>query len=203
MTKETYKDASNKHNIRELMMAITKPYRPTGKIVGLAGPDITDYIEWCKSYGYTDIDVYEMNFQVMLHQLQTFGATYPINLHYSDISQAPYKPGVFYDLDFCASVRYLGEAISKFRKNFMMTFSTRIGVTETISKFMTYRGDDMYTYSTHEDEAYTYNIIDGMTGSYFMVRYRDTSAMCTICDIPDHLSMNLYERAVKLNKQQN
>jgi hypothetical protein len=201
MTKSTYKDASNKHRVRELMMAITKVYRPKGKIVGLAGPDVEDYIKWCNSHDYTDIDVYEMNFQVMIHQIKTFGYVQPINIHYSDISKAPYKSGVFYDLDFCASVKCLEEAIYKFRRHFMMTFSTRIGIHETIDKFMKYRDEDMYTFSNHDEGRFIYTLINGKQ-SYFMVRYHDTSAMCTICDIPDHASYHLYQRAINLQKQQ-
>jgi len=192
MTKSSYKEAFRKHKLREFVMNVTQPYRPKSKIVGLAGPDINEYIKWCNSYGYTNIEVYEMNRQVMLHQLNTLGGILPINLVNADILKAPYEPNTFYDLDFCGSVRHLQDHISKFDSHFMMTFSTRIGVSETIATFMNARDEDMYCYETKRTENYTWRLIYGRR-SYLMLQYFDTSAMCTFCDIPSHTALNISE----------
>ncbi len=48
-----------------------------------------------------------------------------------------------FDLDYCVSVRYMKEHLKKFKDNFIMTFSTRIGIKETISKFFKFRHENI------------------------------------------------------------
>jgi hypothetical protein len=204
MTKSSYKEAFRKHTVRDALMSITQPYRPTDKLVGLAGPDIQEYIKWCNKYGYSNIEVYETNFNVMFHQLKTFGTIAPIGFHYTDILQAPYEENTFYDLDFCGSVRYLDQHINKFKSNFMMTFSTRLGLSQTVDGFMDARGEKDFVYLTHRGNKFTYNLIDSYYGdSYLMVRYKDTSPMCIISDVPEEKSHMLHKQLINLNKQQN
>jgi hypothetical protein len=55
MTKHTYINASNKHAVRNFLFS----YFRFNSVVGLAGPDINNYLKWCESKGYNDIEVWE------------------------------------------------------------------------------------------------------------------------------------------------
>ena len=57
--KTTYKDSTIKKQVREFLFSFFID-RQLDKIVGLGGPDITDYIKFCESKGYVDFEIFEI-----------------------------------------------------------------------------------------------------------------------------------------------
>jgi hypothetical protein len=100
-----------------------------------------------------------------------------------DILKAnPNKENVLFDLDFCASVRFLTEHIAKFKNNFIMTFSTRIGVQQTVDTFFKARKEKVL-HSVDELLPMPHTIYTTKKGNYLFIKYYDTSAMCCFAKI--------------------
>ena len=101
-----------------------------------------------------------------------------------DILKAnPEKENVLFDLDFCASVRFLKEHIAKFKSNFIMTFSTRIGLKETIDTFFKARREKVLD-SVDYQSPMPHTIYKTKQGNkYLFIKYWDTSAMCCFAKI--------------------
>jgi hypothetical protein len=179
MTKLTYVNAQNKKAVRDFLIQ----YFNFNTVVGLAGPDINDYIKWCKSKGFDTFEVYENNTSVLLNQIKSVRAASKLSIKFGDITQADAsRQNVLFDLDFCASVRYLKEPIMKFKQNFIMTFSTRIGVQETIDTFFRVRKESVVA-TKDVDGPVKHTIFETDNGTYLFIRYFDTSAMCCFAKI--------------------
>ena len=180
--KSTYKDAYNKKKVREFLFSYFLD-RQLDKIVGLAGPDINDYVRFCKSRGFNEFEIFENNFPTLIHQMQNIRTRSKIAIKYTDILNADASRGnVLFDLDFCVTARYMKEHIKKFKDNFIMTFSRRIKDVETIRTFFKCRGENIITeqefMSPIKHKLFTTN-----GGEYIYVNYRDTSNMCCIAKI--------------------
>ena len=179
-TKSTYKDAYNKKAVREFLLDRFQ----VQNIVGLAGPDIDDYVTWCKNKGFKSFEIYENDSNVLLHQLTKLEPNSNVEIVFGDIVQAKENnPDTLYDLDFCASVKYLEEHIRKFRRNFIMTFSTRIGVQKTIDMFFKYREEFVYRSVDISGPGLQNKIYHTNRGEYLFMTYFDTSAMCCFAKI--------------------
>lgn len=176
--KKTYLDATNKHVVLDFLLEKYK----FENIVGLAGPDINEYLEKRISHGYKNFQIFENDATTAVTQLLTLKKT-PINLVYGDILEADAdKPNTLYDLDFCASVRYLTDHIAKFKNNFIMTFSTRVGVQETIDTFFEARNETIVRTKEFADPI-EHTIFTTKQGKYLFTKYFDTSAMCCFAKI--------------------
>jgi len=178
MTKETYLNAANKHAVREFLFS----YFKFNNIVGLAGPNINEYIKWCKSKGYKDIEIWENTPEVAIHQLMSI--KYPVRMKFGNILEAePNRIKTLYDLDYCVTARYMKEHIIKFKDNFIMTFSRRIKDAETISTFFEARKEKVIkSIELHKPFHHTHYHTDN--GSrYIFVNYHDTSNMCCVAKI--------------------
>jgi hypothetical protein len=178
MTKETYLDAANKHAVREFLFS----YFKFNNIVGLAGPNINEYIKWCKSKGYKDIEIWENTPTVAMHQLMKI--KHPVRMRFGNILDAePNRVKTLYDLDYCATVYTLEKHITKFKDNFIMTLSTRAGIEFTINEFFKARKEKIISsinkFSPINHTIFTTN----NNGKYIFTPYRDTSAMCCIAKI--------------------
>ena len=177
--KKTYLNSSNKHVVREFLIQRFQ----FESVVGLAGPDINEYLAYLESKGCKEFEIYENNSRVALQQLSKIRSTSKIALICSDILKAnPDKQNVLFDLDFCASVRFLKEHIAKFKNNFIMTFSTRIGVQETIDTFFKARKEKVLDSVDHSSPM-PYTIYKTKQGNYLFIKYFDTSAMCCFAKI--------------------
>ena len=75
------------------------------------------------------------------------------------------------------------EHIKKFRDNFIMTFSTRIGVKETINKFFKFRGEKIISDHEFHGPGLQNRMFKTNLGKYLFITYADTSAMCCIAKI--------------------
>jgi len=177
--KKTYIASSNKHAVREFLIQRFQ----FESIVGLAGPDINEYLTYLESKGCKEFEIYENNSSVALAQLSRIKSKSKIALICGDILKAnPNKQNVLFDLDFCASVRFLTEHIAKFKNNFIMTFSTRIGVQETIDTFFKARKERVIS-SVDESSPMPHTIYTTNNGNYLFIKYYDTSAMCCFAKI--------------------
>ena len=178
--KKTYINSANKHAVREFLIQKFQ----FEQVVGLAGPDINEYLAYLESKGCKQFEIYENNSQVALQQLSKIRSKSKIALICGDILQAnPDKQNVLFDLDFCASVRFLQEHIAKFKSNFIMTFSTRIGLKETISTFFKARKEKVLD-SVDYQSPMPHTIYTTKQGNkYLFIRYWDTSAMCCFAKI--------------------
>ena len=177
MTKSTYLNAEKKHKIRDFLFS----YFQFNNIVGLAGPDINNYIKWCKAKGYDTFEVWEMESAVLMKQLSE--VKYPISYKFGNILNANVANNTLFDLDYCVSVRYMKEHIKKFTDNFIMTFSTRIGVKETIKKFFKFRGEKIISQYEFDGPGLQNIVFNTKLGKYLFITYCDTSAMCCIAKI--------------------
>jgi len=151
-------------------------------IVGLAGPNIRDYIEFCKSKGYTEFEIYEKDGLTAIHQLVHLEEG-GIQLNLKDIIHAvPDKPNTLYDLDFCATVRHLKEHIVKFKERFIMTFAQRVSKEETISTFFDEREEKILEERTNKHPLKHTEFITNK-GRYIYVSYKDTTPMCCFAKV--------------------
>lgn len=177
--KKTYVNSSNKHAVREFLIQRFQ----FESVVGLAGPDINEYLGYLEAKGCTQFEIYETNSSVALQQLSKIRSTSKIALICGDILKANAdKEHVLFDLDFCASVRFLTEHIAKFKKNFIMTFSTRIGVQQTIDTFFKARKEKVLNSVDHVSPM-PHTIYTTKKGNYLFIKYFDTSAMCCFAKI--------------------
>lgn len=177
--KKTYNDSYNKKAVREFIIQRFQ----FQSIVGLAGPDINDYLQHLESKGCKEFEIYENNSMVALQQLAKVRTKSKLAIVCGDILSAnPNKPNTLFDLDFCGSVRFLQEHIAKFKDNFIMTFSTRIGLKETIDTFFSARKETILR-EENINSPLPHTIFTTENGNYLFIKYFDTSAMCCFAKI--------------------
>lgn len=177
MKKETYMHATKKKQVRDFLFS----YFKFTKVVGLAGPDYNEYVKFCELKGAKDIEVWENDIDTIVHQLKS--AKTPIKIKYGDILEAEAdKRDVLYDLDFCCTPKYMREHIRKFNRNFIMTFSRRLGTDYTIKKFFRDRKEKILR-SIVKSGPIPHTIFITNLGRYIYTPYWDTSAMCCIAKI--------------------
>ena len=173
-------DRKRKKEVRDFLFSLFT-HLQLNRIVGLAGPHIEDYIEFCKSKGYTEFEIYEMDKLTAIHQLIHLNNS--VQLKLKNILEAnPEQPGTLYDLDYCVTGRHMGDHMMKFKHNFIMTFSGRVSLKETMDRFFTVRQEkviDMVVkkYPLAHTEYFTNK------GKYVQLTYRDTSPMFCIAKI--------------------
>lgn len=173
-------DRKRKKEVRDFLFSFFTDMQ-LNRIVGLAGPQIQDYIEFCKSKGYTEFEIYEKDNLTAIHQLASLKES--VSLKLKDILEAnPDDPKTLYDLDYCVTVRHMKEHIAKFKNNFIMTFSRRVSLAETITTFFGARDERIITSSTKKDPI-DHEIFVTDKGRYVYVPYRDTSQMCCIAKV--------------------
>lgn len=173
-------ERKNKKAVRNFLFSFFQN-KKLNRIVGLAGPLIKEYTHFCMSKGYNEFEIYEKDPSTAINQLANIDTK--IELKLKDILEAnPEQTNALYDLDFCGTVRYLKEHISKFKNNFIMTFSVRVSLQETIETFFTVRDEEVirvYVKNTpmKHTEYHTNK------GKYIHIVYRDTSTMCCFAKI--------------------
>jgi hypothetical protein len=180
MLKHTYTDATKKKVAREFLMEYFK-FR---NIVGLAGPDINEYIDWCKAKGYDTFQIYEVDNTTMINQLAKLSKNVSMNYVLGDVIQADVKDDTLYDLDFCRSIVNHEDHVAKFKKNFIMTFSLRTkgGIIGTIKRFFELRKENILNMMDISGPLKQKKITTEQ-GDYIFISYKDTSPMCCIAKI--------------------
>lgn len=174
--KLSYINATNKRTIREELL---KRHTYT-KLIGLAGPNLHQYMSQCKRAGIKHVTVYEKNSHVMIKQLP-YIIKHSIPYRFMDILHAALQKDTLYDLDFCCSIKSVEQHIKKFKRNFMLTVSERGGAKWwSIPYFLEYRKE-----TEKERIQITKNqlIIKSDKGQYLCTFYQDSSRMLTITSL--------------------
>ena len=149
-------------------------------IVGLAGPCIVEYIEWCKGLNFKNILVYENNNDVFLHQFSNIIGGF--KLSFGDINEETFdKENTVYDLDFCCTIKKIRDYIPKYNKNYCLTLSTRaVGADKTLKEFL-YIKEEEVVRSRVEILPVKYTTLETAKGNiYVFGTYWDSSPMCYI-----------------------
>lgn len=181
--KLTYKDSVKKKQVREFLFSLFTNQQ-LNKIVGLAGPDINDYINFCKSRGYDEFEIYENHLPTAIDQIKFIRTKAKVSLSYGNILNADAnRKDVLYDLDYCVTARYMKSHIRKFSSNFIMTFARRIDDKETFTAFLNGRKESLKSVLTLFSPI-KHSILTTEEGNdYYYVEYRDTSNMCCFAKI--------------------
>jgi len=177
--KETYLGAAQKIAVRNFLFSQFN----FNNIVGLAGPDINEYLAKCKENGFKNIIVYERDIETAIKQMQIVD-NHDFQYRIGDILHAnPNLEDTLYDLDYCVTARYMKEHIAKFTKNFIMTFSRRITDIESMATFFKTRGEKIVKEIVKQSPVLhtVYKTHNG--GIYIYTPYHDTSNMFCIAKI--------------------
>ena len=173
-------DRKRKREVRDFLFSLFMDME-LDKIVGLAGPNIQDYIDFCKSKGFTEFEIYEKDGLVAMHQLIHLKDKVQLNL--KDILNADSNESkTLYDLDYCGTVRHLKEHIAKFKERFIMTFSCRVSLKETIDTFFGVRNETIIETHPKENPVKHIEYITD-AGRYILAVYRDTTPMCCFAKV--------------------
>jgi hypothetical protein len=179
MLKYTYLNATQKQKVRDFLLAKFK----FEHVVGLAGPDINQYIDRLAAEGCKQFEIYENDSHTLMSQV--YNLKTPVHMVYGDILDADAdRDDTLYDLDFCKTVVNLKPHIRKFNKNFMMTFSMRVkgGADTIISTFFECRNEIVF-FTRQFDLPIKHTEYNTNKGKYLFTSYRDTSPMCCIAKI--------------------
>jgi len=155
------------------------------KVVGLGGPNITQYLQFLKSYGIKHADIYENDRFHILLQISSFKPVISSKVHFEDITNAQVKQEkTLYDMDFCCSVVTVTESIKKFKDNSIFTFSIRpMGIESTINEFfksMRNNAKPKITYNYKVNKQFKIHKIMWNSNRYFCYIYKDTVPMMTL-----------------------
>lgn len=173
-------DRRRKKEVRDFLFSLFEGFE-LNRIVGLAGPRIGDYIEFCKSKGYTEFEIYEKDGITALHQLVHLNDS--VQLKLKNILEAnPDQPGTLYDLDYCVTGRHMKDHMAKFKNNFIMTFSGRVSLKETMDTFFDVRQEKVVD-MVENKRPMRHNTYFTNKGVYVQLCYRDTSPMFCIAKI--------------------
>jgi hypothetical protein len=180
MTKSSYKEAKNKKAAREFVFS----HYQQPKIIGLAGPDINEYVSWCKSNKFEIDEIWEKDPRVMMKQLTDIKLDSITKYRFGDINNTmPDRTDTVYDLDYCGCVETLYNSVIKFKKNIVMTFSLRgVGAEKTISSFFSKRNEKIEA-RVNKSKPVNHISIKTNHGKYIVVPYFDTTPMLTIAHI--------------------
>lgn len=103
-TKKSYKKGfEHKRRVRDYIFPIVKG--ETKHIIGLAGPSIKQYHDWCKGVGFKKITSYEYLHRVYVSQMvlrNYYGID--MGIHKGSINIAPLVDDAVYDIDLCDSL---------------------------------------------------------------------------------------------------
>jgi len=181
--KLSYREASNKKKTREFLFSLFAQQQ-LNKIVGLAGPDVDDYIKFCKSKGYSEFEIYENHIPTIFEQIRFLRTKGKISLTYGNILDADAdRENVLFDLDYCVTARFMRSHLKKFNKNFIMTFARRITNKETFDSFFNAKKETLKSVLTLFTPL-KHSILTTEEGNvYYYVEYNDTSNMCCFAKV--------------------
>ena len=179
-TKATYKDATRKKAVRKFLFSFFNEKN----IVGLAGPDIKEYISWCKENGIDNIELWENDTNVMFDQLSKIPKNAKVSYNFGDIINAESSKDKVYDFDYCTTIVTLHDHIKRFKtEKFVMTFCTRkVGNKVTIDEFF-YGRREKITTMIEKRSPLPHWSIKTVFGEYIAAPYFDTTPMLCIAKV--------------------
>lgn len=172
MTKMSYvENADRKKFIRDMII-------PKGeRIIGLGGPNITEYIAFVRERGYRDIEIYENNQEIIMRQIpQLMGQN--IKLIMKDIIAAKHEEGIFLDADYCCHISSIRRHVQKLQGDYALTVSELMKKKfSSIEPFLRYRGEVLISIESPNDNE---RVITSDKQKYVAYSYCDTSPMLVI-----------------------
>ena len=153
------------------------------KLVGLAGPNITDYLSFVKSKGIKSAEIYENNYGNLLYQMQNFKSPIQTTINYQDVYFANDEQHVIYDLDFCCSIKNAAPHIKKFKKNAIVTLALRgIGLMPTLKQFckLVSKLKPEFELNVEVTSNFKRHLVHLGNQSYTAYQYSDTTPMVLI-----------------------
>lgn len=180
MTKSTYLNCEKKKAVRDFLLQQFN----YSNVIGLAGPDVQEYVNNIRFANCNKIRIYENNPSILFKQLREIDKTDKrVNMIYSNIYEAPIEENTLYDLDYCSTIKGLKEHVRKFKDNFIMTFSLRkCGMKETLETFFNERKEQIIN-TFKELSPIPHTIFQTNNGKYIYCAYRDNTPMCCIAKI--------------------
>lgn len=188
--KSDYSQSINKRAVQHAIFKSLKVKHLTN-LVGLAGPNITEYLILLKSHGIKQAEIYEYDISKLAIQLENYQPVIKSQIKFSDVLHAePNKQDTLYDLDFCCSINGARMHISKFTDNVVYTLSIRpIGLDETVKQFSkltdgTLNPEFELVKAVHSPQGkYKCYNLELKTKKYTCYVYKDTVPMLTIQSI--------------------
>ena len=182
MRKTNYSNSYRKKIVQQIVFDNFKQ-RGMTKLVGLAGPNITDYLSFVKSKGIKQAEVYERDYVNLIYQMQDFKPPIKTVVKYQDIYAADLHQDVIYDLDFCCTIKNAEEHIKKFKNNAIITLALRgVGLMPTLKRFCKLVSDYKPEISLNifENNNYKMHMLHLVNKTYMVYQYRDTAPMIVI-----------------------
>lgn len=183
MRKTDYSKSYKKKIVQQIVFSDMKQ-RGMSRLIGLAGPNITDYLSFAKSMGIKQAEVYERDYVNLIYQMQDFKPPIATTVKYQDIYTADLYQDVLYDLDFCCTIKNAEYHIKKFKNNAIITLSLRgVGLKPTVKRFckLVSKLKPTITFDVKVTDAYKqHTVFFDKLQSYTLFEYRDTSPMLTI-----------------------
>jgi|APGre2960657404_1045060.scaffolds.fasta_scaffold15817_5 hypothetical protein len=182
MNKLDYSKAYRKKLVQNVVFDDFKE-RGITKLIGLAGPNITDYISFVKSKGIKQAEVYERDYVNLIYQMADFKPSIKTTVKYQDILQANVNDNVIYDLDFTCTIKNAEKHIRKFKNNAIITLALRkIGLMPTLKKFckIVSHLKPEIKLNLEITPNYKVHLLDFGEKSYTVYQYFDTTPMCLI-----------------------
>lgn len=136
--KTDYTLSKNKRAVQEAIFNLYKKHK-FNRVVGLAGPNITEYLQMMKDKGFRHAEIYENNISQLAIQMGHYKPVISSQVVFGDIILAnANQENTLYDLDFCCSINTASEHIQKFSSDdaVVTTLSIRpVGFIHTILKY--------------------------------------------------------------------
>jgi hypothetical protein len=184
--KTTYKNALAKKLARKEVFSF---FKKKHTLIGLAGPDLIDYVSFIRDKGFSDIRIYENNRSMFLNQLSQLHQANRIknipedstSYYFGDIYNAPLIKDAVYDLDFISTIAPVEKHLKKFKDcKIILTVRARFHrVQDIFTLFSHYIGTrligELQWNKTHKSGYF-----DTEKGRYHFITYKDTAPMVMI-----------------------
>lgn len=183
MFKTSYTNSIKKKAVQEVVFrdAMKRKFR---KVVGLAGPNITDYLSFLKGKGIKEAEIYEKDCRQLVNQFIDFSPIISTSVQFGDIISADSTDKkTLYDLDFCCTIKNAKQHIRKFKSNAIITLAIRgVGLKSTVKQFckLVSKEKPKVEWNKTSTTMYKVHTISFSDQSYTCYQYRDTSCMLTI-----------------------
>jgi len=189
MKKTDYSDAPNKRIVQRLVYQKAIENSKLNKLVGLAGPNINNYLRFIQSMGFKMANIYEINPKQLLLQMLDYKSSFDIKtrVQLDDVYIAEEnKQDTLYDLDFDCSILLVKRHIKKFIQNAIVTLAIRpVGLKKTLSIFsrLVEKEKATISYNCEVNDNYKLHRIIFSNKTYHCYQYKDKSNMITITQI--------------------